>query len=725
MFDYTAKQEFAVNVITSSGQILEGVKVYAFDEDNSYTNLNQVTDDQGRAYFDRENFGRKPYSFRVDYLSAQFWSDSIVVQSHNNISVVIEEENVEMTVILADTFREGIKVYLFSESGSYLGLYAITDSEGKVYFNLPEGENYTFRADLLGGQYWSEALTVTDGGTSGMIATGGGLLSLNLKDNENPLAGIRTYLFAPNGAYLGLSATSDEQGQVNYQVPSGNFFIRADYLGYKFWSEEIQVSDAITAELNIPHQKVTITVAGDMNGDIRPYADTKLYLFTPSGSYLGITQTSDINGQAVFSLPKQEYKIRADYLKTQYWSEPFTWHNNAITIDEGMVRLQVTNLGFGVTNVKTYLFSESDAYLGATAITDQYGEALYRIPADTYSFRADYQGNQYWGEGIVALHQETPLTISTGGADFSLSLTAGIAPLVGVKTYLFSESGSYLGESRTTDNQGLAGYAIADGSYKIRIDYLGYQYWTDVFIVPDSDSLEYDISHREVTLTALGDLNGDQRPFSGSKLYLFTPSGSYQSISKTTDTNGQALFSLPPREYQVRLDHLGHQYWSKTFNQLDTEIILAEGLADITVTSSETPLASISVYLFNESGRYLGQKQITDTGGKVSFRVPEARYKFRADYQNNLFWASDFINGHQDNPIALDTGGGSLTMTVFSGESTILSGVKTYLFSAAGSYLDQSATTDAQGIVSFDVSDGEYKVRVDYLGYQYRFDHRY
>jgi len=202
-------------------------------------------------------------------------------------------------------------------------------------------------------------------------------------------------------------------------------------------------------------------------------------------------------------------------------------------------------------------------------------------------------------------------------------------------------------------------------------------------------------------------------------LYLFSPSGSYQGISRVTDLNGQATFMLPPQEYQVRLDHLGNQYWSETFNLVDTEIVLAEGIADITVTSSENPLASISVYLFNESRSYLGQKQITDTEGKVSFRLPEDTYKFRADYQDKHFWSSALINGHQNNSVTLDTGGGSLTMTVFAGESAILGGVKTYLFSAAGSYLGQSATTDEQGIVSFDVSDGEYKVRVDYLGYQY------
>lgn len=251
MFDYTIEQGFTVNIATSSGTLVEGVNIYAFNENNSYTGLSRTSDEQGRGLFDREDFGEGEYTFRVDYLGSQFWSAPVAVLTSNSIDVVIEEEVASLTVTMDGVVQAGVKVYVFSTSGSYLGLYAITDENGQVHFTLPESVEYIFRADLLGGQYWSSALLLADGGSSSTITTGGGTLSFTVSDNDTPLEGIQTYLFTPTGAYLGLSATTDSLGQVSYQVPDGTFSIRADYLGYQFWSEETVVTGATDVDLNI------------------------------------------------------------------------------------------------------------------------------------------------------------------------------------------------------------------------------------------------------------------------------------------------------------------------------------------------------------------------------------------------------------------------------------------------------------------------------------------
>ena len=52
-----------------------------------------------------------------------------------------------------------IRVYLFSGEGSYLGRYALTDSDGWVAFILPEGI-YRFRADVEGAHYWASDVAV-------------------------------------------------------------------------------------------------------------------------------------------------------------------------------------------------------------------------------------------------------------------------------------------------------------------------------------------------------------------------------------------------------------------------------------------------------------------------------------------------------------------------------------------------------------------------------------
>ena len=46
--------------------------------------------------------------------------------------------------------------------------------------------------------------------------------------------------------------------------------------------------------------------------------------------------------------------------------------------------------------------------------------------------------------------------------------------------------------------------------------------------------------------------------------------------------------------------------------------IAADGILQVTIEkSAQNPIVGIRVYLFNESGSYLGQHQTTDSEGKV------------------------------------------------------------------------------------------------------------
>ena len=80
-----------------------------------------------------------------------------------------------------------------------------------------------------------------------------------------------------------------------------------------------------------------------------------------------------------------------------------------------------------------------------------------------------------------------------------------------------------MGSHEVTSSQGEALFNLADGSYEIRIDHLGYQFWTDVFAVPGTLSMERTIPHQDVTITVEGDYNGDVEPRQNLKVYLFTP----------------------------------------------------------------------------------------------------------------------------------------------------------------------------------------------------------
>jgi hypothetical protein len=196
--------------------------------------------------------------------------------------------------------------------------------------------------------------------------------------------------------------------------------------------------------------------------------------------------------------------------------------------------------------------------------------------------------------------------------DFAFTVQRNAAdPLVSVKAYVFNQEGRYLGLSASTGSSGTVFFSLEDGSYKLRVDYLGYQFWSDLYEVPATISAEINIPHQDVAINVRG-VNQGSPPLPGLKVYLFTETGSYQAQSRITDENGQAVFNLPGQPYKVRVDYLGKQFWSEVFVSRNTTVNIPMGDAEVTVTGAGVALSGVKVYVFSATGSYLGISGTTD-----------------------------------------------------------------------------------------------------------------
>ncbi len=538
-----------------------------------------------------------------------------------------------------------------------------------------------------------------------------------------PIENLNVYLFSSSGAYLGTKKVTDEYGQAWFDLSIGaEVMFRADYLGYQFWSESVVIETGSQVDILIPQQDVTITVQSLFDTPL-PLQGVRVYLFTAAGSYMNQYQNTDQNGMVAFTLPEKGYKVRADYLGRQYWSDEIIWQDMEITIPMADAEIIVSGCGQPLSDVNVYVFNENNSYLSISGTTDNDGMITFRLPEGNYKFRANYQGSQYWSdiESLIA-NQVNPITISTGGGSFELTVLKGDSePLSGVNCYVFSESGSYLGMTGITNNDGFVSFDLSNGSYKIRIDCLGYQFWSEVYNVPTTLAADFMISHQDVTITVNTGFQGTTIPLEGVKAYLFTASGAYMNQNFTTDAGGQVVFSLPNQAYKVRVDYMNQQFWSGEIIQQDTGIMIPMTDAEILVTGSGHPLASTPVYVFSGSGAYLSLNQLTDQAGSALFRLPASgTYKFRANYQGSQYWTNEVsLLPDQVNVIELSTGGGTFSFTVLKGTDDPLVGVNCYVFSESGAYLGLTAVTSSEGMVSFSLADGRYQFRVDYLGYQF------
>ena len=119
---------------------------------------------------------------------------------------------------------------------------------------------------------------------------------------------------------------------------------------------------------------------------------------------------------------------------------------------------------------------------------------------------------------------------------------------------------------------------------------------------------------------------------------LFSPTDTYLGQSKFTDADGKAIFDLPQKDYKVRADYLGQQFWSEDFQSQDVTMTIQQGLAKIHAQRSGNDAAGAKVYLFNETGSYLGWNEITDPTGIAEFLLPDRAYKFRIDENGEQHW---------------------------------------------------------------------------------------
>jgi len=710
---------FTVTVLKGTDNPLMGTNCYVFSEGGSYLGLFGATDSEGDVTFDLAD---GTYKFRIDYLGYQFWSDVVTIPDASTVGVTIAQEQVEVTVTTASGPAAGVRVYLFSEAGTYLGAFNVTDSEGKWIFELPVDRSFRFRADILDNQYSSDAHTVLAGGTNSVsLNAGGGLFQVTVeKTAGSPMEGIKVYLFNNFDAYLGLYHVTDSAGQVTFNVPEGTYKVRADYLGYRFWSPDTPVSSDTGITLAMPHQQADITVQGLFQGTADPIEGINAYLFTPEDTYVGLYQQTDANGRVSFDLPEKSYKVRADYMQQQFWSEVFAWQNVTVNIPMADVDITVTGAGFPSEGVKVYAFTVAGSYLDLYETTAADGKVALRLPEGLYKFRVDYQGGRFWSpDETLAADMVNPITISVGGGAFTYKvLKGGSEPIVGVNCYVFNEGGSYLGMYGATNNDGEVTFDLADGTYKFRMDHLGYQFWSQVVAIPGTMELTETISHQDVTITVQGVLAGDTETRAGIKVYLFSPSDAYLGQYLSTDENGQVGFTLPQQTYKVRVDYLGQQFWSEEFTWQDTTVPIPEGTARAHVTMAGQDLEGIKVYVFSDQNAYLGVYETTDSGGIASFRLPAGTYKFRADHQVNQYWVTGDILADLINNIEIDTGGGEFVFAIDTGMDPLM-GTRVYVFNEGGAYLGLHADSDNNGQVKFHLSDGSFKFRVDHLGYQF------
>ena len=478
---------------------------------------------------------------------------------------------------------DGKPVYAFNGS-TYTGRHGVTNANGEVAISLPDGD-YRFRVDVDGTQFWSGPQNhCSVPGCLSVVVTVPEPVVVTVQEPDGmlPMNDLNVYAF--NGAtYTGYHGRTDQNGQLSLRLPAGSYRFRADFNGTQFWSDtanHCDVPDCESADVTV--SKPVVVAVLDPYG--MPKEGLKVYAFTGS-AYTGYSVTTDGNGWAVFTLPFGNYRFRADFNGTQFWSDPANHCEVSgceyadITVSQPVAVNVLDTYGRPGSGLKVYAFNGS-TYTGYSQTTGDDGQAFLTLPFGNYHFRVDFNGTQFWSDTVnhcevsgceyVAVTISKPVTVSVLDTDGAVK--------AGVKVYAFHGS-TYTGYNKTTGDTGEAVFTLPLGNYRFRADLNGTQFWSDVTNHCELPGCEYaSVTVSQPVTVSVLDTQGTPR--AGLKVYAFNGS-TYTGYSKTTNADGQAIFTLPLGSYRFRADDAGVQYWSEPSNHCSLPGCLS---ASVTIT---------------------------------------------------------------------------------------------------------------------------------------------
>jgi RHS repeat-associated protein len=716
-----------MTVTDTSGNLLNGKEVYAFNGD-TYTGYHQTTNTSGQVAI---TLPAGDYRFRVDVDGTKFWSGTENHCTIGQCSSLMMTIPTPVTIYVTDSngnLRANTSVYAFIGE-KYTGYHGVTNAEGALTLRLPEGD-YRLRADVNGTQFWSQnACTVP---TCGIVPIAVTLpVSVSVLDNVGmPHEGLSVYAF--NGTtYTGKHAITDENGQAQMTLPTGDYRFRADFNGTHFWSgaeNQCKVPDCKDAGVAVT-LPLTITV---MNTDGSTQQGIPVYAFNGT-TYTGFKGVTDADGRVNLTLPAGNYHFRADLNGTQFWSDPSSnlGQNHCsvpncsgaqITVTSSTTVTVLDTDGTAKAGLKVYAFNDS-TYTGYHATTDANGQATLTLPIGSYRFRADYNGTKFWSGD--SNHCDVP-----GCSSVSVTVTNGVLVTVqdtdgmtkaGVKVYAFNGS-TYTGYNGTTDADGEVTLTLPQGSYRFRADYNGTKFWSgdsNHCDVPGCSSVSVTVTNG--ILVTVRDTDGMTK--AGVKVYAFNGS-TYTGYNGTTNVDGEVTLTLPQGSYRFRADYNGTKFWSGDSNHCDVpscssaSVTVTNGILVTVNDTSGVAKVGLKVYAFNGS-TYTGYNGTTNADGQVSLTLPQGSYRFRADYNGTKFWSGDSnhcnVPGCSSASVTVTNG---VLVTVQDTDGAAKAGLKVYAFNGS-TYTGYNGTTNIDGQVTFTLPQGSYRFRSDLNGTQF------
>lgn len=444
-----------------------------------------------------------------------------------------------------------------------------------------------------------------------------------VKNGTTPISGVQITLASkqplvsappapgqPNSSNSILTKTTDENGQAVFtEVVNGSYSYSAEKVDWLPVNEDLEVNGDQT--VNIAFNPVPTYTITFLVNDYNVFTGTKAPIAGATVVYAGIIKQTDSSGNAAFIVKGNSYSYTISLVDHDTVTGNYRATQDAtIPIDLPRTQYTTTIKVVGINNVP--LSNAAVTIEGKTQQTDSKGITEFQLPNGNYSYRATY--NEYHpkeGNFVVNRAVQT-ITIPMDQVLYNVTFTVKEENVISVgATVNFGD------QSKTTSNQGIAVFQVPRGSYQ----------WTVSKNIYVTQSGNVDVVGSAVTreinlIRKNGTVNFYVKNDSGQAIESATVVCGGQT--RTTNVNGQAVFTLPIADYSYDVSKLP-DYTSQTGNVSVKE---REQTVDVLLSNKTyTVTFNVTVYwgsynnnqVYNVPVTFNGRTVYTNSSGKAVF----------------------------------------------------------------------------------------------------------
>ncbi len=393
------------------------------------------------------------------------------------------DRNPKFNVVVASgygTMLSGINVHAFTEMGDDTGLRSITDKSGTAAFELEifDRGDYMFGADYLSSRFWSDMITIPDSReTRILIEEEETLVRISGAEKK----GIKISLHNGDASNLGKHRFTDIEGIGSFRLPVGETFLfSVEISGKHYWSDPVTIMPGETNLARIPIETFSLNIAVKKAPEV-PLAGVPARLYRESRIHTGKTGLTDHNGEVIFQVPEEDYRVEVERLGYRFPSDLLAVNGDTsynLIIPHRDITLRIfgnhANDLLPLQGITLRLLNSKGTYAGVSKTSDDSGELKLTLTEMDYRAAVTFMGRQLFIKPLES--DEDRIVINEGIAILNPSGFA--APLTDLTIHIHSEADHHMRLHGQANREGLFILRLPEGKYRFGLDHNGVRYWS-------------------------------------------------------------------------------------------------------------------------------------------------------------------------------------------------------------------------------------------------------